>query len=169
MSVKEKMTAIADAIREKTGGTEEMTLDAMAEAIAAIETGGGGGGITLLESGSFTLATTSGRYNVELTNIPDLFICYAEVPETDTSSAALDGAICLNCPQIVNMIPYKTDYVTNANFLINWYTAGTHQYLEGYAYVNKSGTGATANVVARSGSYLLQPKTYKWEAYRLWE
>ena len=42
MSVKEKMTAIADAIREKTGGTEEMTLDAMAEAITGIEAGGGG-------------------------------------------------------------------------------------------------------------------------------
>ena len=41
MSVNEKMTAIADAIREKTGGTEALTLDAMATAIAGIETGGG--------------------------------------------------------------------------------------------------------------------------------
>ena len=42
MSVKEKMTAIADAIRGKTGGTELLSLDAMAEAITGIETGGGG-------------------------------------------------------------------------------------------------------------------------------
>lgn len=40
MSVKEKMTAIADAIREKTGGTEALTLDAMTAEIAGIETGG---------------------------------------------------------------------------------------------------------------------------------
>jgi len=33
MSLKEKMTAIADAIRAKTGGTEPLTLDGMAEAI----------------------------------------------------------------------------------------------------------------------------------------
>lgn len=42
MSVNEKMTAIANAIRSKTGGTENLTLDAMAEAIAGIETGSGG-------------------------------------------------------------------------------------------------------------------------------
>lgn len=41
MSINSKMTAIADAIRGKTGGTETMTLDAMAEAIASIQTGGG--------------------------------------------------------------------------------------------------------------------------------
>lgn len=40
-TVNEKMTAIADAIREKTGGTEPLGLDAMAQAIAALETGGG--------------------------------------------------------------------------------------------------------------------------------
>ena len=170
MSIYSKMTAIADAIREKTGGTALLTLDAMAEAIAGIETGGGSsGGSTLIESGSFTLAAESTKYDVELTNVPDLFICYAEVPETDTSSAALDGAICLNCPQTTNMIPYKTDYVTNINFLINWYTACGHQTLAGYSYVIKNGTGAIAKLVARSNSYKLKAKTYKWESYRLWE
>lgn len=41
MSVNSKMTAIADAIRAKTGGTDALTLDGMAEAVAGIETGGG--------------------------------------------------------------------------------------------------------------------------------
>ena len=41
MSVNEKMTAIADAIRAKTGGTSSLTLDGMADAIAGIQTGGG--------------------------------------------------------------------------------------------------------------------------------
>ena len=44
MALTDKLTNIADAIRGKTGGTEEMTLDQMAEAIAGIETGGGSGG-----------------------------------------------------------------------------------------------------------------------------
>ena len=39
MSVKVKMTAIADAIRSKTGGTTKLTLDQMAIEIEGIETG----------------------------------------------------------------------------------------------------------------------------------
>ena len=42
MSVVSKLTAIANAIRAKTGGTTEMTLDQMASAISGIQTGGGG-------------------------------------------------------------------------------------------------------------------------------
>lgn len=42
-TVADKMTAIADAIRATTGGTEPLTLDGMATAIAGIEGGGGGG------------------------------------------------------------------------------------------------------------------------------
>lgn len=43
MALIDKLTNIADAIRGKTGKTEELTLDQMATAIAGIETGGGGG------------------------------------------------------------------------------------------------------------------------------
>jgi hypothetical protein len=43
MALTDKLSAIADAIRGKTGGTEEMTLDQMVDAIAGIESGGGGG------------------------------------------------------------------------------------------------------------------------------
>lgn len=42
MSVNEKMTAIANAIRGKTGGTSALTLDQMATEIAGIQTGTGG-------------------------------------------------------------------------------------------------------------------------------
>jgi len=43
MALINKLSAIGDAIREKTGDTELMTLDAMPAAIRGIETGGGGG------------------------------------------------------------------------------------------------------------------------------
>ena len=43
MSVNSKMTAIADAVRGKTGGTEKLTLDQMATEIEGIQVGGGGG------------------------------------------------------------------------------------------------------------------------------
>lgn len=42
MVLTNKLTAIADAIREKTGSTEKMTLDEMPTAISGITTGGGG-------------------------------------------------------------------------------------------------------------------------------
>lgn len=41
MALTEKLRNIADAIRGKTGGTDLLTLDEMAEAIAGIQTGGG--------------------------------------------------------------------------------------------------------------------------------
>ena len=36
MSVNQKMTAIADAIRDKTGGTSPLTLDDMAAAVPEV-------------------------------------------------------------------------------------------------------------------------------------
>lgn len=42
MALTEKLTAVADAIRGKTGRSEALTLEQMATEIAAIETGGGG-------------------------------------------------------------------------------------------------------------------------------
>ena len=44
MALIDKLTNIANAIREKTGSTDKMTLDGMAEAIAGIEAGGGNSG-----------------------------------------------------------------------------------------------------------------------------
>lgn len=38
----ERLTAIADAIREKTGKTDSLTLQQMATEISGIQTGGGG-------------------------------------------------------------------------------------------------------------------------------
>ena len=43
MALTDKLTAIADAIREKTGKADALTLDQMPTEIAGIETGGGGG------------------------------------------------------------------------------------------------------------------------------
>ncbi len=42
MSVNSKMTALADAIRDKTGRTDTLTLDEMVTAIDGIEVGSGG-------------------------------------------------------------------------------------------------------------------------------
>lgn len=59
MALTDKLSAIGDAIREKTGSTELMTLDDMPAAIIAIETGSGGGSD---EDFISNLAFTSGKY-----------------------------------------------------------------------------------------------------------
>lgn len=61
MALTNKLTAIADAIRGKTGGTDSLTLDAMAAAIAALETGGVGGGeaMELVYESEFTIDETN--------------------------------------------------------------------------------------------------------------
>lgn len=57
---REKLVAVADAVREKTGGTESLTLDEMPGTIVGIETGGGdlsglvGGTITEFNDSSLT-------------------------------------------------------------------------------------------------------------------
>ena len=49
MALIDKLTAIADAVRGKTGGTGLLTLDDMAAAISGIPSGGGGSGVTVTE------------------------------------------------------------------------------------------------------------------------
>lgn len=62
MALIDKLTAIADAIRGKTGGTALLTLDDMAAAIAGISSGGGGGSGLAYDMGEFVLEadTTAG-------------------------------------------------------------------------------------------------------------
>lgn len=87
MSVNEKMTAIADAIREKTGGTELLGLDAMAQAIVALG-GGTPDSIDKIDGGLFTMASThsSGNYEIphNLGEYPDFFMI-RNVSVDDTS------------------------------------------------------------------------------------
>ena len=52
MALTDKLTAIADAIRSKTGGTEPMTLDEMVTAIANITTGSVPSDTITLEDGT---------------------------------------------------------------------------------------------------------------------
>ena len=68
MALIDKLTAIADAIRGKTGKTEEMTLDQMVTEIEGIQTGGGSGGDDLLDT--FLDGSFSGVYeNANLTTL----------------------------------------------------------------------------------------------------
>lgn len=64
------LTAVANAIRGKTGGTGKLTIDQMAAAIAGITVGDGGGGLAY-DMGEFTLtADTDGHKGIVPALIP---------------------------------------------------------------------------------------------------
>ena len=90
-TVNEKMTAIADAIRAKTGGTDALTLDGMAEAIAGIEAGGGNTNIYTTEM-VFAEETASAILEHNLGKIPD----YVVVVQDSNSAFTNDGVIAIH-------------------------------------------------------------------------
>lgn len=67
MALTDKLTAIADAIRGKTGKTEEMTLDQMATEIGEIEAGGGAlpDGVSNMTYGEFIPASDVSTMTIE--------------------------------------------------------------------------------------------------------
>lgn len=67
MALTNKLTAIADAIRGKTGKTEEMTLDQMVTEIAGIQTGGGSGGNANTYSGDLIFDADTTVYDKGVT------------------------------------------------------------------------------------------------------
>ena len=73
MALTDKLTSIANAIREKGGTTEKLTLDAMPTAIAALPTGGGEEGVpeTINFSGSLEQVFSNNKWDWVLTNYSD--------------------------------------------------------------------------------------------------
>ena len=84
MSLNEKLTALANSIRTKSGASGLLSLDAMKTAVDSIQTGGGGSlpsVISKLDGGSFTLPsdTLSNNYTIShnLGVAPTGFVVYA--------------------------------------------------------------------------------------------
>lgn len=137
MSVHSKMTAIADALRSKTGGTSPLTLDQMATAIAGIQTGGGGtNGIYMAE---VTLAANSGwvpiDHNLGTTDI--LLACmWAET----LGDIVPESGLCLGSFWTKTDIPNRRTSTGGNQTCANW--DGTNGYLN-FTYPS-SGTYWTA-------------------------
>ena len=78
MAITDKLSAIGNAIREKTGGAELLMLDQMPSAIRSIDGGGGGGGGTstsLWADGSWSEITDvlNKYYSGEVSDLKDYF------------------------------------------------------------------------------------------------
>lgn len=126
MALIDKLTAIADAIRTKTGGTDPLTLVGMAEAIAGISSGGGSG--LDYDMGEFVLendnnATTAININHNLGDSPEFILVwtddYVGVTNPDTQYATCLGFVWMK--NIMGLDNWLTTSVkgegTTVNFL----------------------------------------------------
>lgn len=85
MSIKSAMTAIADAIRSKTGESGTLTLNQMAAAIAGLEIGSSGSSDCLFEQGTLTYHSGIDLYRLEIPVSDtgyDNYLVFAEITDT---------------------------------------------------------------------------------------
>ena len=83
MALIDKLTAIADAVRGKTGGTNLMTLDGMAAAISGISSGGLPAGIAECEVQTFTPESDTNEaltFSLDMEEMPTHIMIAAEFP-----------------------------------------------------------------------------------------
>lgn len=148
MSVNSKMTAIADAIRAKTGGTDALTLDGMAEAVAGIEAGGS----VEVESGTVTLS--SDRYgHVFVDYIPDILIVYSENDENPTHSSR-NG-----------IWAFVKDNVSSLSWFFG-YNNGTGKYYVPFAMSHTASDGNMLVAGEFNGMLIAAASPYRWIAVK---
>ena len=79
------LTGIADAIREKTGGTEEIAVSSMAAEIGAIETGGG------VEYEEVSVSGTSGTIYYSLERVTSVKVGMKQYQQSGQGIYAIDN------------------------------------------------------------------------------
>lgn len=170
MSVNEKMTAIADAIRGKTGGASPLTLDQMAEAIASIQAGGG----IKTASGTYTLASDANNMYIDITDIgfiPDVAVVFLDETDLTYTSTPTKVWYMAYVPEILDFIgfgdmAFKECSYTNVAILGR---GAQGQCVQIIAAITTNFVGASVTVpgvwinCARSSSvYPIIAGSYKW-------
>jgi hypothetical protein len=175
MSVNEKMTAIANAIRNKTGKTNKLTLDQMPLEIDSI----GSVGIQSA-SGTYTLATDAVGITIDVSNvgfIPDLAIVYLDDSEMNYTTQPTKMWILQLQPDLLDFIglaePSNTEFTTTNIVVIFRGSKGT--YTQATASNNSNYIGKPINsdeIVVKVGrpnsTYPVIAGTYKWFVYKVW-
>ena len=107
----EKLTALADAIREKTGSSDSLTIDQMKTAIEGISVGGGEGN-TLKKLLDNTKSTMYLFYNYQGTSVDDFF------QYNDTSNVTNMSYMFYNCRKLETIPLLNTSKVTNMDNML---------------------------------------------------
>lgn len=128
MSVAEKMTAIADAIRNKTGKTDKLSLDEMATEINEISSGERdinpewtdwnyfcSGRPDLVAKLKYTDTSNGTNFSYMFNNCRNL----DSIPELDTSNGKTFNYTFSNCQKITSIPPLNTSKGTSLSGLFN--------------------------------------------------
>jgi hypothetical protein len=153
---KSDLTAIADAIREKSGLTEGITVANMAGLISALETGGGGENSLNVITGTFSVASDVKDYTLTDSRLDGktvLLITYycPELDATPQNTCVIGGWVCGS--NVYGMTLYNLTYNTgNGNTTKTYATGALH---------NKT----TGIYLGSSNRKFLAGYTYQWTAY----
>ena len=131
----EKLTALADAIRTKTGSSDSLTIDQMTSAIENISVGGGEDRLKKLldatKSAYYLFSNFKGNnvddlisYNdtENVTNMNSMFYQCSHlttIPQLDTSNVTSMETMFYGCPNLTTIPPLDTSNVTNMNSMFN--------------------------------------------------
>lgn len=86
-TVNEKMTAICDALREKSGETEKLSLDDIVRVIGELTSGGEGTEVIEYASKSYTGSTNNKTISHGLTSAPSVVVMFRYESVTSSSSS----------------------------------------------------------------------------------
>lgn len=176
MALTDKLTAIADAIRGKTGGTDALTLEAMAKAITALETGGGGrpyASGSYVPSSNITVAKSSSTYVQIPINVdfrPRMFFFWEDTAAATSSTS--ERAVSFN----MGFITSPTISTQNKGMTISVvYSTDINSYtVVAYSSIGKVGGGTTylsssnfnedwfSLTQNKYDAYLLAGRQYSW-------
>ena len=166
MALTDKLKAIADAIRGKTGKTDEMTLDQMAVEIAGIQAGGGSGG--LYETGEIigdgvTHNSDASALQIPISFEPDfMFICLTDTTATLDENHVYGGIL------VKDTFCHMSHRVANSANSVN---AGYVYKIDGlYGGIYNRGSyanGVFSWVLTPSGRAFYNGASYTWIA-RKW-
>ncbi len=168
--------ACADGYRAASGTADLVPVGQLGELIGGLKAGDGSGesGAVLLESGEITVVNSitnaASVTRIQLAETPDLFVWYPKEDLSDTEIGATLGGVYLKADMARNIIP-STSAVTNLNVLLIR-QAGYTTYNAAYNIANNNvymiDNVPTARFTPRSSGYPIQPDTYYWESYKLW-
>ena len=134
MALIDKLKAIADAIRSKTGNTEELTLEQMATEIERLSTSGGSSMkeyLTVRASDGYQFYNYKGTYKTlagflgyddtsAVTNMNYMFNSCSNlttIPQLDTSAVTNMSSMFSNCSDLTTIPQLDTSAVTNMNYM----------------------------------------------------
>ena len=172
MALTNKLAAIANAIRGKTGSSEAMTLDQMATAINGIETGGssGGSGGSAFYSGSFTPTENVLSIEIDVGGSFTMLLLHTQDTVTGNGVKAARGILFDPYDDYINILTTNNTgtAVSSVYQTLSGNGSGGAVGGNGNLLITRNGNIFSVKSTLTSGNcpgYFIGGVTYKWYAW----